>query len=61
MIYEYAGYCKREEAEDMVRKMVEEGFKVRGWKLKEFKVVSAEITVKEKPAAAVAAVIMFPY
>ena len=45
----------------MVRKMVEEGFAVRGWKLKEFKAVSAEITVKEKPAAVVAAVVMFPY
>ncbi|AEC51110.1 pyruvoyl-dependent arginine decarboxylase [Pyrococcus sp. NA2] len=61
LIYEYAGYCTREEAEEMVRKMVEEGFKVRGWKLGEFRVVSAEITVKDKPAAAVAAVIMFPY
>ncbi|AFK23068.1 pyruvoyl-dependent arginine decarboxylase [Pyrococcus sp. ST04] len=61
LIYEYAGYCTKEEAEEMVKKMVEEGFRVRGWKLKEFKVVSAEITVKDKPAAAVAAVIMFPY
>ncbi|EEB74959.1 pyruvoyl-dependent arginine decarboxylase [Thermococcus sp. AM4] len=61
LIYEYSGYCTKEEAEEMVRKMVEEGFAVRGWKLKEFKAVSAEITVKEKPAAVVAAVVMFPY
>lgn len=61
LIYEYAGYCTKEEAEDMVRKMVEEGFAMRGWKLAEFKVASASITVKDKPAAAIAAVVMFPY
>ena len=61
LIYEYSGYCTREEAEEMVKKMVEEGFKQRGWELAEVKVASAEITVKDKPAAAVAAVVMFPY
>jgi len=44
-----------------VKKMVEEGFRVRGWKLKEFKVAVSEITVKDKPAAALAAVVMLPY
>lgn len=61
LIYEYSGYCTKEEAMEMVKKMVEEGFKARGWKLKEFKVTVAEITVKDKPAAAIAAVVMFPY
>ncbi|ADT84320.1 pyruvoyl-dependent arginine decarboxylase [Thermococcus barophilus] len=61
LIYEYSGYCTKEEATEMVKRMVEEGFRIRGWKLKEFKVAAAEITVKNKPAAAVAAVVMFPY
>lgn len=61
LIYEYSGYCTKEEATEMVRRMVEEGFRVRGWKLKEFRVAAAEITVKNKPAAVVAAVVMFPY
>jgi len=61
LIYEYSGYCSREEAEEMVRKMVKEGFAVRGWKLAEFKVASASITVEKRPAAAVAVVVMFPY
>jgi len=61
LIYEYSGYCTKEEAEKMVHKMVEEGFKVRGWKLKEFKVAVAEIMVKDRPAAAIAAVVMLPY
>ncbi len=61
LIYEYSGYCTKEEAEEMVRKMTEEGFKVRGWKLGKFRVASAEITVRDKPAAVVAAVVMFPY
>ncbi|WP_324736407.1 arginine decarboxylase, pyruvoyl-dependent [Thermococcus sp. SY098] len=61
LIYEYSGYCTKEEATEMVKRMVEEGFRTRGWKLKEFKVAAAEITVKNKPAAAVAAVVMFPY
>ncbi|WP_054840396.1 pyruvoyl-dependent arginine decarboxylase [Thermococcus sp. JCM 11816] len=62
LIYEYSGYCTKEEAEEMVRKMVEEGFRQRGgWELGEFKVASAEITVKDKPAAAIAVVVMFPY
>ncbi|WP_297499321.1 arginine decarboxylase, pyruvoyl-dependent [Thermococcus sp.] len=61
LIYEYAGYCTKEEAERVVRRMVEEGFANRGWELGEFKVAGASITVKEKPAAAVAVVVMFPY
>ncbi|HII67759.1 MULTISPECIES: pyruvoyl-dependent arginine decarboxylase [Thermococcus] len=61
LIYEYSGYCTKEEAEKMVHKMVEEGFKVRGWKLKEFKAAVAEITVKDRPVAAIAAVVMLPY
>jgi len=61
LIYEYSGYCTKEEAEKMVHKMVEEGFKVRGWKLKEFKAAVAEIMVKDRPAAAIAAVVMLPY
>ena len=61
LIYEYSGYCTKEEAEEMVRKMVEEGFEKRGWKLAEFRVASASVTVKDKPAAAIAVVVMFPY
>ncbi|WP_461867172.1 pyruvoyl-dependent arginine decarboxylase [Thermococcus sp.] len=61
LIYEYSGYCTKEEAEEMVCRMVEEGFRARGWKLKEFKVASAEATVKDKPVAALAVVVMFPY
>ena len=61
LIYEYSGYCTKEEAEKMVHKMAEEGFKVRGWKLKEFKAAVAEITVNDRPAAAIAAVVMLPY
>ncbi|WP_297421404.1 pyruvoyl-dependent arginine decarboxylase [Thermococcus sp.] len=61
LIYEYSGYCTREEAERMVRKMVEEGFAQRGWKLGDFRVASASTTVNDKPAAVLAVVVMFPY
>ncbi|WP_297068605.1 pyruvoyl-dependent arginine decarboxylase [Thermococcus sp.] len=61
LIYEYSGYCTKEEAEEMVRKMVEEGFAIRGWRLGDFRVASAEATVKDKPAATLAVVVMFPY
>ena len=61
LIYEYSGQCTREEAEEMVRRMTEEGFRQRGWELGEFRVVSASATVKDKPVAAIAVVVMFPY
>ncbi|WP_297461070.1 arginine decarboxylase, pyruvoyl-dependent [Thermococcus sp.] len=61
LIYEYSGHCTKKEAEEMVRKMVEEGFRQRGWKLAEFRVASASITVRDRPAAALAVVVMFPY
>ncbi len=61
LIYEYSGYCTREKAESITRKMVEEGFSIRGWKLGELKMASVDITAKEKPVAAIAAVVMFPY
>ncbi len=61
LIYEYAGHGDRAYAEHMVRRMVEEGFAQRGWRLAEFFVGVAEARVVERPVAAVTAVVMFPY
>ncbi len=61
LIYEYAGHGDRAFAEERVRAMVEEGFRVRGWRLGEFRVGVAEAQVGRRPVAAVAAVMMFPY
>jgi len=61
LIYEYSGYCSKEKAAEVARRMVEEGFKVRGWELEEVKMAAVDITVKDKPVAAIAAVVMFPY
>jgi len=61
LIYEHSCHCPREEVERIVREMVEEGFASRGWELGEFRVASAEITVGDRPAAAIAVVVMFPY
>ncbi len=60
LVFEYSGYCKRGEAVDMVKKMVSEGFMVRGWKLRDLRVAVAEHTVKFKPGAVLAAVVFFP-
>ena len=61
LIYEYSGHGDRAFAERMVRQMVEEGFAMRGWELAEFSLGVAEARVKDRPVAAVAAVVMFPY
>lgn len=55
VIMEFSGRCSKEEAENEVRKMVEEAFKVRGLELVEVKVASAEHKV-EKIGCAFAAV-----
>ncbi len=61
LIYEYAGHGDRACAEAQVRAMVEEGFAVRGWELGRFFAGVAEARVEDRPVAAVAAVVMFPY
>ncbi len=61
LIYEYAGHGDRAYAERMVREMVKEGFAKRGWKLGRFFAGVAEARVEDRPVAAVAAVVMFPY
>ncbi|NLB89076.1 MAG: arginine decarboxylase, pyruvoyl-dependent [Syntrophomonadaceae bacterium] len=55
VIMEFSGKCTKEEAEQEVRKMVEEAFRVRGLELEEVKVASAEHKV-EKIGCAFAAV-----
>ncbi len=61
LIYEYAGHGDRAYAEQVVRAMVKEGFAMRGWTLDRFFAGVAEARVKDRPVAAVAAVVMFPY
>ncbi|MCL6581333.1 MAG: arginine decarboxylase, pyruvoyl-dependent [Firmicutes bacterium] len=52
MIMEFSGECSREEAERIVRGMVEEAFANRDLPLGELKVKAAEITVPEGQVAA---------
>ena len=61
LIFEYSGHGDRAYAEQVVRGMVEEGFSMRGWELGRFFAGVAEAKVKERPVAAVAAVVMLPY
>lgn len=57
MIMEFSGECSKEEAEKVVRGMVEEAFANRGLPLDEVKVKAVEITVPEgKVACAFASV-----
>ena len=59
LIYEFSGECDGEEAMETVKKMVEEGFAVRNWKLSELKIAVAEHSV-EKNGCALAGVVFFP-
>ncbi|WP_457630637.1 pyruvoyl-dependent arginine decarboxylase [Oceanithermus sp.] len=61
LIYEYSDGDDPARSEEMVRKMVEEGFSQRGWRLDRFFAGVAQARVVERPVAAVAAVVMFPY
>jgi len=59
LIYEFSGECDGEEAMETVKRMVEEGFAVRNWKLSELKIAVAEHSV-EKNGCALAGVVFFP-
>ncbi len=61
LIYEYSGEVTEAAAREVVEAMVREGFAQRGWPLQDVRVAVASTRVAEKPAAAVAAVVMFPY
>lgn len=58
LIMEYSAKGHKEDAEAIVRKMAEEGFKMRNRKLKEIKSIAIEHTV-EKNGAAFAAVVLW--
>lgn len=58
VIMEYHNVAPRAEAEDTVRQMLEEAFRVRGGTIRELAVVAAEHRV-ERVACAVAAVALF--
>ncbi|QNB46073.1 arginine decarboxylase, pyruvoyl-dependent [Thermanaerosceptrum fracticalcis] len=55
VIMEYSGYSTKQEAEETIRKMVEEAFALRGMKLVDVKIAAVEHTV-EKIGCALAAV-----
>ncbi|MBZ4653081.1 MAG: pyruvoyl-dependent arginine decarboxylase [Peptococcaceae bacterium] len=55
VIMEYSGYSTKQEAEETIRKMVEEAFQMRGMKLVDVKIAAVEHTV-EKIGCALAAV-----
>ncbi len=55
VIMEYSGYSTRQEAEETIKKMVEEAFELRGMKLADVKIAAVEHTV-EKIGCALAAV-----
>ena len=57
VIMEYEGYCTKEEAEDQVRSMVEEGFQMRSLPLKEVLVRGVAYRVQETGAVIAAAVL----
>jgi len=58
LIMEYSAKGHKEEIESIVRKMAEEGFKMRNRKLKEIKSIAVEHTV-EKTGAAFAALVLW--
>ena len=60
LIYEFSGECDGEEAMETVKRMVEEGFAVRNWKLSELKIAVAEHSVGERAGCALAGVVFFP-
>jgi len=57
VIMEYEGYCTKEEAEEQVRAMVEEGFRLRSLPLKEVLVKGVAYRVQETGAVIAAAVL----
>lgn len=57
VIMEYEGHCTKEEAEEQVRAMVEEGFRMRCLPLKEVMVKGVAYRVKETGAVIAAAVL----
>lgn len=57
LIYEYSHRGSAKTAEEIVKKMIEEGFRKRGLKLSEFKSVSSEHKVERVGCALAAAVL----
>ncbi len=57
LIMEYSARGRKDTIENIVRNMVEEGFKMRGWKMKSIDSVSVEFEVK-RIATAFAAVVL---
>jgi len=57
VIMEYEGYCTKEEAEEQVRAMVEEGFRMRNLPLKEVMVKGVAYRVQKTGAVIAAAVL----
>jgi arginine decarboxylase len=55
VIMEFHGHATREEAEDAIRAMLDEAFRVRGEPVREMKVLAVEHTV-ERVGCAVAAI-----
>lgn len=58
LIMEYHAHGHREDAESVVRKMAEEGLRMRGWEIKEIKSAAIDHTV-QKHGAAFAAVVLW--
>lgn len=58
LIMEHSGFAPKEEVEAIVRRMAEEGMKMRGLKIKSLKSVAVEHRV-EKVGAVVAAVVLW--
>lgn len=58
-IMEFSGRCSAAEAERQVTEMVEESFAVRGLRLRDVKVASAELRVERIGAAVAAAVLWY--
>ncbi len=59
VIMEFAGFCSREEAARRVTEMVREAFRARGKELLEVKVTAVSRRVDSRPAAVVAAAVMW--
>jgi len=58
LIMEYSAKGERQKIEDTVRRMAEEGMKLRGWPIRDLQSIAAEHRV-EKVGAALAAVILW--